>query len=137
VVVNLPEFTVSTSKKYDMVDVTDKVKEIVKKSKINDGIVNVYVTHATAAIVINENYDPNVCTDVLNALDKLVPEGRWLHDRVDGNAASHIKASILGPSETVPVREGKLQLGTWQSIMLVELDGPRSNRRVVVSVVGA
>jgi len=136
-VVNLPEFTVSTSKKYDMVDVTDKVKEIVKKSKINDGIVNVYVTHATAAIVINENYDPNVCTDVLNALDKLVPEGRWLHDRVDGNAASHIKASILGPSETVPVREGKLQLGTWQSIMLVELDGPRSNRRVVVSVVGA
>jgi secondary thiamine-phosphate synthase enzyme len=91
------------------------------------------VTHATAAIVINENYDPNVCEDVLDALGKLIPEGVWRHDRVDNNAAAHIKSAILGPGETIPVREGKLVLGTWQAIMLVELDGPR-DRRVVVTV---
>ena len=88
---------------------------------------------ATAAVVINENDDPNVCEDVLDALDKLIPAGVWRHDRVDGNAAAHIKSAILGPGETIPVRDGKLVLGTWQAIMLVELDGPR-DRRVIVTV---
>jgi secondary thiamine-phosphate synthase enzyme len=106
---------------------------IVSESGAAEGICSIYVTHATAAVVINENDDPNVCVDVLDALDKLIPEGVWRHDRVDGNAASHIKAAILGPGETVPVRNGSLVLGTWQAIMVVELDGPR-DRRVVVTV---
>jgi len=82
---------------------------------------------------VNENDDPNVCVDVLDALDRLVPAGIWRHDRVDGNAASHIQATILGPGETIPVRDGKLCLGTWQAVMLVELDGPRE-RRVLVTI---
>ena len=98
-----------------------------------EGLCSVYTPHATAAIVVNENDDPNVCVDVLDALDRLVPAGVWRHDRVDGNAASHIQATILGPGETIPVHEGKLLLGTWQAVMLVELDGPRQ-RRVVVTV---
>ena len=127
------EFRVRSSRKYELLDVTQQVNDIVRQAGIDEAICSVYVTHATAAVVINENDDPNVCLDVLDALDKLVPEGVWRHDRVDGNAAAHIKAAILGPGETVPVRGGRLLLGTWQAIMLVELDGPR-DRRVVVTV---
>ncbi len=127
------EFHLRSHRKYEMLDITDHVAEIVRQSKMAEGICSVYVTHATAAIVINENDDPNVCVDVLDALDKLIPEGIWRHDRVDNNAAAHIKSALLGPGETIPVRDGKLVLGTWQAIMLVELDGPR-DRRVVVTI---
>jgi secondary thiamine-phosphate synthase enzyme len=98
-----------------------------------EGICHVYVAHATAAIVINENDDPNVCVDLLDALDRLIPAGIWRHDRVDGNAASHIQAAILGPGEMIPVRDGKLLLGRWQAVMLAELDGPRE-RRIIVTL---
>jgi len=128
--------TVSSSKKQEMIDITDKVNAIIIKSKIKNGICNVYVTHATASIVINENADPNICLDTIDALNKLVKEGVWRHDKIDNNAASHIKATILGPSETIPVSNGQLQLGTWQGLMLFELDGPRNNRKVVVSILG-
>ncbi|MGD0950381.1 MAG: secondary thiamine-phosphate synthase enzyme YjbQ [Candidatus Binatia bacterium] len=127
------EFRIRSHRKYEMLDITERVAEIVRQSKMAEGICSVYVTHATAAIVINESYDPNVCEDVLDALGKLIPEGVWRHDRVDNNAAAHIKSAILGPGEVIPVRDGKLLLGTWQAIMLVELDGPR-DRRVVVTV---
>jgi secondary thiamine-phosphate synthase enzyme len=127
------EFHIRSHRQYEMLDITERVAELVRQSKMAEGICSVYVTHATAAIVINENYDPNVCEDVLDALGKLIPEGVWRHDRVDNNAAAHIKSAILGPGETIPVRDGKLVLGTWQAIMLVELDGPR-DRRVVVTV---
>jgi len=114
-----------------MIDLTARVAEIVARAEVSEGLCSVYTPHATAAIVVNENDDPNVCVDVLDCLDRLVPAGVWRHDRVDGNAASHIQATILGPGETIPVREGKLLLGTWQAIMLVELDGPRERRGVV------
>ena len=127
------EFHVRSQRKYQMLDITRQVAEIVRSAALGEGICSVYVTHATAAIVINENDDPNVCEDVLDALDKMIPEGVWRHDRVDGNAAAHIKSAILGPGETIPVRDGALVLGTWQAIMLVELDGPR-DRRVIVTV---
>lgn len=128
--------TISTSKKQELIDITDKVTAIVKKSNVKDGLCNIFAMHATAAIIINENADPNICLDLLDALDKLVDEGVWRHDNIDGNAASHIKSTILGPSETIPIKNGKLQLGTWQSPMFVELDGPRGNRKVVVQVIG-
>ena len=108
-----------------MIDLTARVAEIVARAGLAEGLCSVYVPHATAAIVVNENDDPNVCVDVLDALDRLIPAGVWRHDRVDGNAASHIQATILGPGETIPVRDGRLLLGTWQAVMLVELDGPR------------
>ncbi len=129
------KITISTSKKQELIDITDKVNELVKKSKVKEGICNVFVTHATAAIIINENYDPNVCIDFLNALNKAFPDhAGYLHDKVDNNAGAHIKAAVLGPSETIPIENGKLKLGRWQSIMVVELDGPRSNREVEVRI---
>lgn len=127
------EFHVHSHGKYEMLDVTAQVSEIVAQAHVTEGICSVYVMHATAAVIINENDDPNVCVDVLDALDKLIPAGIWRHDRVDNNAAAHIKAAILGPGETIPVCNGKLLLGRWQTIMLAELDGPR-DRRLVVTV---
>jgi secondary thiamine-phosphate synthase enzyme len=129
----MAEFTVRTRKTQEMLDITPQVSEIVAASGVADGICMIYVRHATAAVVINENADPNVCQDILDALGRMIPEGAWRHDRVDNNAAAHIKATILGPSETVPVGGGSLQLGTWQSLMLVEFDGPR-DRAVCVQV---
>jgi secondary thiamine-phosphate synthase enzyme len=127
----MPDLTIRTRKTQEMLDITAQVSEVVRRSGVANGFCLVYVPHATAAIVINENADPNVCQDILDALGRMVPEGAWRHDRVDNNAAAHIKATILGPSETIPVREGALRLGTWQSVMLVEFDGPR-DRTVIV-----
>lgn len=129
----MPDLTIRTRKTQEMLDITAQVSEMVRRSGVANGVCLVYVPHATAAVVVNENADPNVCQDILDALGRMVPEGAWRHDRVDNNAAAHIKATILGPSETIPVREGALRLGTWQSVMLVELDGPR-DRTVLVEV---
>lgn len=129
----IKEFSVKTSKRQEIVDITDKVNEIIKNSKVKQGLAVVYTPHATAAITINENYDPNVCVDILDALRKLVPAGVWKHDRVDSNADAHIKSAMIGPSEAIPIKDGKLTLGTWQALMLADFDGPR-NRKVIVSI---
>ena len=128
----MTELQLRTTAKRQMLDITALVAAVVAESGLAEGLCNVYVPHATAAIIVNENDDPNVCVDTLDALDRLIPAGKWRHDRIDGNAASHIQASILGPNETIPVRNGRLDLGTWQAVMLVELDGPRT-RRVLVT----
>jgi len=126
------DFTVATSKAQELVDITYEVAKLVKDVK--KGLCNVFVTHATAAIVINENYDPNICIDFLDALNKSFPDhAGYRHDLVDNNAGAHIKAALLGPSETIHIKDGKLVLGTWQSLMLVDLDGPkRRNIRVEI-----
>lgn len=130
------EFTVKTNKKNQIIDITGEVKEIVnkicKKENIKDGICLVYTPHATAAITINENWDESVCDDFLTALSNLIPEGKWKHDRVDGNGAAHIKSAIIGPEKMIPIKDGTLTLGTWQGIMLCEFDGPRERRVIVV-----
>ncbi|MBU2561026.1 MAG: secondary thiamine-phosphate synthase enzyme YjbQ [Nanoarchaeota archaeon] len=128
------EFTVSTTKKQELVDITHQVEEAVAKSGAKEGLCNVYVAHATAAIAINENADPNITLDIIDALDKTVKESGWRHDCIDNNAAAHIKAAIVGPSETIPVKDGKLRLGRWQGIFLCDFDGPRK-RTVAVTVI--
>jgi secondary thiamine-phosphate synthase enzyme len=129
----ISELRLRTSTKRELIDLTAQVAEVVTRAGLDEALCSVYVPHATAAIVINENDDPNVCVDVLDLLDQLVPDGIWRHDRVDGNAAAHIQATILGPGETIPVRQGRLLLGRWQAVMLVELDGPRE-RTIVITV---
>ena len=130
------EIILSTSKKQELIDITGKVNSFIKKSKVKNGICNIFAAHATAAIIINENYDPNICLDLIGALNKLIPSGIWRHDRIDGNADAHIKSAILGPSETIPVKDGKLDLGRWQALMFTELDGPRHGRKIIVTVFG-
>ncbi len=118
------------------IEITDAVRALVRDAGVQHGLCHVAALHATAAIVVNENDDPNIGVDLLTALDRAVPDhAGWLHDRVDGNAQAHIKAAILGPSETIAIADGDLVLGTWQGIMLVELDGPRAERRVAVTIV--
>ena len=131
------EFTISTNKKQELIDITSKVNSIIKKSKVTNGLCNVFTAHATAAIIINENYDPNICLDLLDALGKLIPSGIWRHDRIDGNADSHIKSAILGPSETIPIKNGQLDLGRWQALIFCELDGPRQDRKIIVTVIAS
>src|SRR5437667_232221 len=103
------EFKVRTGKKYEVIDLTAQVAAAVRDSQVSEGICGVYVPHATAALVINENDDQQIGLDLLDALDKLVPEGGWRHDQVDSNGAAHLKAAILGPSEMIPVQNGRPQ----------------------------
>ena len=126
---------ISTDKHNGLYDITEEVRTIVKKSKIRDGIATVYIQGATAAIMIQENWDQSVQTDVINLLKKLIPAGVWEHDRQDDNADAHLKAGIVGPSETIPILDGNLGLSTWQNIFVCEFDGPRNNRNVVVTLI--
>lgn len=124
---------IRTRRKFEVVDLTPGVVGVVERARVREGVCTVFVRHATAAILINENADAGVRADIVSALDKLFPEGVWEHDRVDNNGAAHLKAAFLGPSESIPVRDGRLLLGTWQGIALVECDGPR-DREIIVDV---
>ena len=126
---------ISTNTREGLFDITSEVEAIVIQSKITEGIVNVYAQGATAAIMIQENWDDSVQMDVVNLLKKLIPKGVWLHDAQDGNGDSHLKAGIIGPSETIPIINGKLGLSTWQNIFFCEFDGPRSERKIVISII--
>ncbi len=126
--------TISTSQREILVDITARVKDIVKASGIHDGLVNVYAQGATGGIMIQENWVESVQTDVVNLLRKMIPRGVWLHDAQDGNGDSHLKSGLVGPSETIPLVDGKLGLSTWQNIFFCEFDGPRRERHIVCTV---
>jgi len=128
--------TLSTTSERELVDFTLEAQRLVRASGIQEGLCALYAHGATAALMIQENDDPNIGKDVVSCLDKLVPKGVWLHDRIDGNGASHIQAGIIGPSESIPIRGGKLDLSTWQNVFFCELDGPRRKRTVAVTILG-
>ncbi len=123
-----------TGARETLVDITDKVRAVVARSDVQNGLVSVYAQGATAAIMIQENWDESVQTDVVNFLARLIPKGAWLHDAQDGNGDAHLKSGLIGPSETVPLIAGNLGLSTWQNIFFCEFDGPRTDRSVVVTV---
>jgi secondary thiamine-phosphate synthase enzyme len=120
-------FTVSTDARLDIVDVTDRVAAAVE----GEGTATVFVDHTTAGVVINEA-EPRLLEDMRTFLSDLVPDEGWRHDELDGNADSHLRAMLLGPSATVPVVDGEPELGRWQSVLLVECDGPRERTVRVV-----
>jgi secondary thiamine-phosphate synthase enzyme len=126
--------TISTDRREALYDITPQVAECVKESDVKSGFVNVYAQGATSAIMIQENWDDSVQEDVVDLLRKLIPQGIWKHDVQDGNADSHLKAGIVGPSETIPIVKGKLGLSTWQNIFFCEFDGPRNSRNILVTV---
>jgi len=128
--------TITTTQRNGLYDITADVTEAVKESRIKNGIVSVYARGSTAAIMIQENWDMSVQNDVVTLLNQLIPRGVWEHDHQDNNGDSHLKAGLVGASETIPVIEGKPGLSTWQNIFLCEFDGPRSRREVVVTVIG-
>ena len=128
--------TIATHQREVLVDITEQVKSVIRDSGVRDGLVNVYAQGATAAIMIQENWDDSVQTDVVNLLQKMIPNGVWLHDAQDGNGDAHLKSGLVGPSESIPIIDGKPGLSTWQNIFFCEFDGPRSERHIVVTVLG-
>ncbi len=125
---------IQTEAREVLIDITDQIEAFVRQSGIQNGLVAVYAQGATAAIMIQENWDESVQTDVVNLLRKIIPKGVWLHDAQDGNGDAHLKAGLVGPSETIPLIDGKLGLSRWQNIFFCEFDGPRSERRIVCSI---
>ncbi|MBZ4662176.1 MAG: hypothetical protein JG779_1330 [Thermotoga sp.] len=129
----LKRLTVRTSSRTQFVDITSEIVKFIEESKVRNGICVVFVPHTTAGITINENADPSVRQDIMNTLNKLVPPSAG-YTHLEGNADSHIKASLVGSSVTLIIENGRPLLGTWQGIYFCEFDGPRT-RSVYVKVV--
>ena len=124
----------STRCREELLDITPQAAAVVKASGVRQGLISVYAQGATAAIMIQENWDESVQTDVVDLLRKLIPRGVWRHDQQDGNGDAHLKAGLVGPSETIPIIDGQLGLSRWQNIFFCEFDGPRHDRRVICTV---
>ena len=124
----------SSQRREQLIDITASVAALVKASGVQQGIAAVYAQGATAALMIQENWDESVQTDVITLLRKLIPRGVWQHDEQDGNGDAHLKAGLIGPSETLPIIDGKLGLSRWQNLFFCEFDGPRQDRRVVCTI---
>ncbi len=129
----MKEILISTDKRNELVDITDKIREVVKESGVKEGVCIVYCPHTTAAITINENADPDVRRDILVNLSKLIPE-KMDYQHSEGNSDAHIKSSLIGASETIIIHDGGLVLGRWQSLFFAEFDGPRE-RRIIVKII--
>jgi secondary thiamine-phosphate synthase enzyme len=128
-------FQVTSRRRADLIDITERVAEAVEKSGVAEGLCHVFVPHTTAGVTINEGADPDVAADIVSHFTELVPK-EAAFEHAEGNSDSHIKTVLVGPSCSVPVRGGKLGLGTWQAIFLCEWDGPRTrNVEVAVSAV--
>ena len=124
---------VVTQKRTHFEDITDEVQEVVDESGVQEGICYLYVPHTTAGIFINENADPDVKWDIEQTLEKLIPwENNYKH--IEGNAAAHIKSVLVGTNTFIPIKNGRLMLGTWQGIFFAEFDGPRT-RKVIVKII--
>ncbi len=129
----MKEIAVRTNTHVEMIDITAAVREVLKEENVHDGYCIVFTTHTTAAVTINENADPDVPRDIINALENAVPQNaNYRHS--EGNSPAHVKSSLVGASEIVLIEKGRLVLGTWQSIFFCEFDGPRS-RKVLVKIV--
>lgn len=130
----MDQLTVSTTRRQEFREITASVSELLARSGVRRGLCHVFTTHTTCALTINENADPDVPADIIAGLERLAPEEAG-YAHAEGNAAAHIKSSLLGCALSVPVDAGRLCLGTWQGIFLCEFDGPR-RRRVLVSFAG-
>ena len=125
------ELLIKSNKKTELIDITAKVEEVIRKANVKKGLCNIYCPHTTAGLIINENADSSVQKDILMKLNKIVSEDSD-YTHAEGNSSAHIKSSLVGVSLNVPVENGKLALGTWQGIYFCEFDGPRS-RKVIVN----
>ncbi len=129
------ELVFSSNCREDLIDITSEINSAIRESTIKSGVCNIYVPHATSGVIVNENDDPNIIHDVLGVLRKLAPKGSFLHDKIDGNGDAHVKSAIVGPSESIPFENSRLLLGTWQSVMLCEFDGPKQSRKVIITLI--
>jgi len=127
------KINIKTTKRKQIVDITDEVQYYIEKTKIDEGLVNIFILHTTAAIT-TADLDPGTDQDMLDAFETIVPKLNYRHPHNPAHAGDHIMSSLIGPSVMVPVEDGELQLGTWQRIVLVELDGPRE-RNIILTFI--
>lgn len=127
---------IDTKDNFQIIDITKEIDNLLNNLDISNGILNIFSKHSTTAIVINEN-ESGLLNDFKKSIGNLIPEhDNYKHDLIDNNAAAHLKSFLLSSSETIPINNNKLDLGTWQSIFFIELDGPRKNRNIKVTVIG-
>ena len=126
---------ISTDRQNGLYDITEEVVSLIRLSKVKTGIASVYARGATAAIMIQENWDQSVQNDVVTLLRKLIPTGIWEHDHQDNNGDAHLKAGLIGASESIPIIDYSPGLSTWQNIFFCEFDGPREKREIVVTII--
>ncbi len=129
----IKQLNVRTSNRVELIDITDLIQKVIRESKVKAGICSVYVPHTTAGVTINENADPSVRKDIIKELNQVIPfDDNYYH--LEGNAAAHIKSTLVGASETIMIDNGSLVLGTWQGVFFCEFDGPRS-RKIIVKII--
>lgn len=128
----LHQISVNTSKREEIIDITDQIQQIIKNSSITEGYCRIFIPHTTAGITINENADRNVKIDFLQILSKLIPQSGSYHHS-EGNSDSHVKASLVGFSQNIIIQRGQMLLGTWQGLWFCEFDGPRT-RKVIIAL---
>jgi secondary thiamine-phosphate synthase enzyme len=125
---------IDTTQKYELINITSKIEEIIRNNDVNEGLINISTKHTTSSIIINED-EEGLKDDIINVLKQVIPDNNYLHDRIDNNAKSHLMAMLTTPTQTLPIINGKLSLGTRQSIFFLELDGPRMNRIITISII--
>ncbi len=127
---------INSRTRFQIIDITSYINEKIDKSSVSLGLINIFTKHTTSAIIINEN-EEGLGYDIQNLLYDLIPESNeYSHDLIDHNAHSHLKSLFLSPQETVPIVDGRMDLGTWQSVFFIELDGPRSKRKIDLTIIG-
>ena len=127
---------INSRTRFQIIDITSYINEKIDKSSVSLGLINIFTKHTTSAIIIDEN-EEGLGYDIQNLLYDLIPESNeYSHDLIDHNAHSHLKSLFLSPQETVPIVDGRMDLGTWQSVFFIELDGPRSKRKIDLTIMG-
>ncbi len=130
------EIYVRSHESIELIDITNEIEKIVSESGVKNGFCIIFVPHATASLIVNE-HESGLLTDIINKLKELYPpDEKYQHNRIDNNAHAHIASSMIGSEKIFPIKDGQIIRGTWQNIFLVELDGPRAQRRIIVEIVG-
>ena len=122
-----------TNRNFEIIDITSKINDLID---VENGIISVFSKHSTSAIAVNEK-EPGLLIDLEEALNRIITDKHsYYHDRIDNNARSHLKSFLLSSGECLPIRNGRLDLGTWQSVFFIELDGPRNGRTITLTIMG-
>ena len=129
------KINLETTEKIELINLTKTVQEIISKNNIINGIVVIHTRHTTSGVIVNED-EEGLKKDYINFLNQVVPEANYYHDKIDNNGRRHIQALLTRPNQSIPIIDGRMSLGIWQSIFFIELDGPRSNRNIDITIMG-
>lgn len=128
------EIIIKSTKNTELINITSQINEIIETNKVHEGLINIATQHTTSAIIINED-EEGLKQDIINLYEEIVSYNNYFHDKIDNNARSHLKSLLSNPNQTLPIVDGKLKLGIWQSVFFMELDGPRKSRKISITLI--